>query len=72
MDNVSEEKKQALKERIKECYGPNTVDYHVIYNMEQEGLVAIIRWSKTLNTSKFVWEKNAYGEGYVWARKSDD
>lgn len=72
MDFVSEEKKKALKERIKECYCPNPVDYHVSYSMGQEGLVAIVRWSNSLNTSKFVWERNGYGEGYIWARKSDD
>ncbi|MDC5249358.1 hypothetical protein NRA59_03410 [Acinetobacter baumannii] len=42
------------------------------YSEGREGLVAVVRWSNKLNTSKFVWEKNGYGEGYVWARKSDD
>ncbi|MDC5551011.1 hypothetical protein NRA66_16305 [Acinetobacter baumannii] len=69
---VSEEKKKALKEKIEECYGSKLVDYHVNYSEGREGLVAVVRWSNTLNTSKFVWEKNEYGEGYFWARKSDD
>lgn len=70
---VSEERKRALlRERIEECYGPNPTGYSVSYEETKEGLVAFVRWNNSATLSKFVWEKNNYGQGYIWARKSDD